>query len=310
MTIIPQKYGPGLQYVPSNAPIEDILFLMKRDGGIVVKGLVSTEDIDKAHADVREALDGDAEWNGDFFPKETKRASSLLAKSSTYAKTQVMNPVFQAVCAHFLTTRSTFWWGDKQKESVSKPYIQSTTAIEIGPGGKAQPLHRDSYINHNILTEVSEWDDVRDRTRECSLGMMAAGCKVTKQNGGTQFIPGSHLWSTERGPSPNAKDCVTPEMDKGDAFIMLSSVYHGGGENTTTDQYRLAFATFAIRGYLRQEENQYLAIPREVVKEHDRETQQFMGYYMSEPACGYVEQLDPIYVLYPELLKDAKLEDF
>jgi hypothetical protein len=68
MTIIPQKYGPGLQYVPSNAPIEDILFLMKRDGGIVVKGLVSTEDIDKAHADVREALDGDAEWNGDFFP--------------------------------------------------------------------------------------------------------------------------------------------------------------------------------------------------------------------------------------------------
>lgn len=63
-----QEYGPGLQHVPNNAPIEDILFLIKRDGGVVVKGLVSAEAVDRAHADVRETLDGDAEWNGEFFP--------------------------------------------------------------------------------------------------------------------------------------------------------------------------------------------------------------------------------------------------
>lgn len=126
--------------------------------------------------------------------EETRRAPSLIARSPTFTKTQLMNPLFQKICAHLLTTRTWFWWGDKQKESISKPYVHSCTAIEIGPGGKAQPLHRDSYINHTILTEISEWDDERDKNRESAIGMMVAGCKVTKENGGTQFIPGSHLW--------------------------------------------------------------------------------------------------------------------
>jgi ectoine hydroxylase-related dioxygenase (phytanoyl-CoA dioxygenase family) len=106
----------------------------------------------------------------------------------------MMNPLFQAVCEHFLTTRSWFWWGDKRKESVSSPYVTSGTAMSIGPGGKAQPLHRDDYINHNYHTEISEWDDERDTRRETAIGLLVAGCKVTKQNGGTQLIPRSHLW--------------------------------------------------------------------------------------------------------------------
>lgn len=105
-------------------------------------------------------------------------------------------------------------------------------------------------------------------------------------------------------------DCVFAEMEKGDALIMLSSLYHGGGNNTTTDEYRLMFATFAVRGYLRQEENQYLAIPKEVARQYDRATQRFIGYYISEPACGYVEEVDPIYTLYPEELKNVKPTDF
>jgi ectoine hydroxylase-related dioxygenase (phytanoyl-CoA dioxygenase family) len=105
-----------------------------------------------------------------------------------------MNPIFQAICTHFLTTRNTFWWGDKQKESISLPYAHACVAIEIGPGGKAQPLHRDSCIGHNVLDEIDEWDDDRDRTRESAFGMSVAGTKLTSENGGTQLIPGSHLW--------------------------------------------------------------------------------------------------------------------
>jgi ectoine hydroxylase-related dioxygenase (phytanoyl-CoA dioxygenase family) len=126
--------------------------------------------------------------------EETQRAPSLVAISKTYTETQMMNPVFQAVCRHFLTTRSWFWWGEDLKESISVPTVTSATAMRIGPGGKAQPLHRDDYINHNHHIEVSEWDDERDMGRESSLGLLVAGSKVTKQNGGTQFIQGSHLW--------------------------------------------------------------------------------------------------------------------
>ncbi|PYH42260.1 phytanoyl-CoA dioxygenase family protein [Aspergillus saccharolyticus JOP 1030-1] len=301
---------PGVQSVSKDHPLEDIFRIIKRDGCVVVRELISAADVDQVNQDVQERLHRDVEWNGSFFPKETRRAPSMIALSPTYTRTQVMNPLFQAICAHFLTTRSVFWWGDQQKESVSKPYVTSCTAIEVGPGATAQPLHRDSYINHRILSEISEWDDERDQTRETALGMMVAGCKVTRENGGTQCILGSHLWGTHRTTPPDVGECVVAELEKGDALIMLSSIYHGGGNNTTQDERRIAYATFAVRGYLRQEENQYLAVPQAVVKTYDHATQQFIGYSMSDPACGYVEELSPFYLLHPELLQDARPQDF
>lgn len=129
--------------------------------------------------------------------EETQRAPSMVARSPTYTKTQMMNPLFQAICEYFLTTRTWFWWGETRKESVSKPYVSSTLGIRIGPGGKAQPLHRDDFINHTYHEEISEWDDKRDKKRETAIGLMVAGSKITKENGGTQFIPGSHLWLAE-----------------------------------------------------------------------------------------------------------------
>uniref|UniRef100_A0A0D2XJC2 Phytanoyl-CoA dioxygenase n=1 Tax=Fusarium oxysporum (strain Fo5176) TaxID=660025 RepID=A0A0D2XJC2_FUSOF len=140
------RYGPEVQRVPADAPIEDIIALLKRDGGVFVKGLVSEADVDKAY-------------------EETQRAPSLLALSPIYARSQVMNPVYQQVVDHFLTTRSWFWWGTERKESVSKPYLHSCTAMRIGPGGKAQPLHRDDYISHNIHDNIEKWDDERDVNR-------------------------------------------------------------------------------------------------------------------------------------------------
>ncbi|ENH66984.1 hypothetical protein FOC1_g10004615 [Fusarium oxysporum f. sp. cubense race 1] len=231
------RYGPEVQRVPADAPIEDIIALLKRDGGVFVKGLVSEADVDKA---------------GQLLP--------------------------QQVLFNILTT------------------------MRIGPGGKAQPLHRDDYISHNIHNNIEKWDDERDVNRESAVGLFVAGSKVTKENGGTQFIQGSHLWGSERGP-PRVEDCIYAEMDKGDAFIMLASAYHGGGTNSTKDQHRLVFATFAVRGFLRQEENQFLAVPRETAMKLDQDIQAFMGYSMSDPACGYVEQVDPIYLLRPELEK-------
>lgn len=59
---------------------------------------------------------------------------------------------------------------------------------------------------------------------------------------------------------------------------MFASLFHGGCSNTTPDQHRLVYSTFAVRGYLRQEENQYLAVPSDTVKQYDRSAQEFIGY--------------------------------
>lgn len=115
---------------------------------------------------------------------------------------------------------------------------------------------------------------------------------------------------SDRTMPPRVEECIFAEMEKGDGFIMLASAFHGGGSNITEDERRLVFATFVVRGYLRQEENQFLAVPRDVARSYDREVQEYMGYRMSQPACGYVEQLEPIYHLCPDLLKDARPEDF
>lgn len=68
MIDISEKYGSGVQYVASDTPLEDILALIKRDGGVVVKGLIPPEMVDKAHEEVRGRLDEDKSWEGEFFP--------------------------------------------------------------------------------------------------------------------------------------------------------------------------------------------------------------------------------------------------
>jgi hypothetical protein len=54
----------------------------------------------------------------------------------------------------------------------------------------------------------------------------------------------------------------------------------------------------------------YLAIPHEILMKYSRRIQRFIGYSTSDPGCGLVNDLDPIYALYPEELKTAVPEDY
>ncbi|KAL4813822.1 hypothetical protein BDW67DRAFT_177639 [Aspergillus spinulosporus] len=294
--------GSKVQYVTKDTLLEDIIAFMKRDGAVIVRELVSPADVDQAYEEVRPCLEQRPRWDGSFFPKETQRTPNLIAISPTYTRTQMMNPLFHQLCDHFLTTRSWNWWGDEWSQSVSRPYVSATSALRVGPGAKAQPLHRDDFVSHNYIVESSTFN----YRQQVSITMIVAGCKVTKENGGTQFIPGSHLWGSNRPNPPKVSDCTYASMEKGDALVLFSSLYHGGGHNTTPDEHRLVFTTCAIRGYFRQEENQYLAVPMQRVREYDRKTQKFIGYSISEPACGHADEMDPIYLVHPEELETAK----
>ena len=53
-------------------------------------------------------------------------------------------------------------------------------------------------------------------------------------------------------------------------------------------------AAVATPGYRRQEENQYLAIPWEVVEKYPTAVQRFLGYYVSRPYGGAVEHMEPL----------------
>ena len=78
---------------------------------------------------------------------------------------------------------------------------------------------------------------------------------------------------------------------------MLSSCYHGGSANTTQDEERLIFSCFMTRGWLRQEENQYLAVPLEVAKTLARVVSDSMLTYPLQPMLGWVDFKDPLVVI-------------
>jgi hypothetical protein len=65
-----KEYGPEVQYVTKDTPLNDILYLIKRDGAVFVRNLVDEKDVDRAYDDVRERLETDPEWNGSFYPGE------------------------------------------------------------------------------------------------------------------------------------------------------------------------------------------------------------------------------------------------
>ena len=152
MPSVTMKYPNGPQRVDVDTPLEDICYLLKRDGGVIISKYVNTEVIDQAYKEILPRLERDKPWTGVFFPGETRRAPGLNALSPTYTSKMLMHPLYQAVCTHFLSTKNSFWWGEDRREHVSLPQVSACTAFQVGPGAKDQQIHRVSrQITPKIL---------------------------------------------------------------------------------------------------------------------------------------------------------------
>ncbi|KAJ5175039.1 uncharacterized protein N7482_000916 [Penicillium canariense] len=300
----------------STATVNDIVNALKITGGVIVRNFLGREEIDRIMEDVNPYLDADKPWadgkatqrlarficvfdalfSGDFFPQETRRAYGMMGKSPTFATSIVGNPLWLSVSDALLTSHIKYnWVGDKVEESTSLPQLHNTIVFRIGPGARAQPLHRDDAPHHPDHRAVAE----HTLGRDCGIGLFVAGTRTTKANGATRFIPGSHLWDYREGP-PNEAQTVQAELNTGDAFMMLSGCFHGGSANTTEDEYRVLLSTFNCRGWLRQEENQYLANSIDSVRGLPPALQERMGYGLSKPFMGWVDLKSPMLMLHPD----------
>jgi ectoine hydroxylase-related dioxygenase (phytanoyl-CoA dioxygenase family) len=75
----------------------------------------------------------------------------------------------------------------------------------------------------------------------------------------------------------------------------LGSTYYGRAANSTSNETSILLSAIATPGYLRQEENQYLAVPWEgVADKYPTAVQRFLGYYVSRPYGGAVEHMEPL----------------
>ncbi|MFP6808140.1 MAG: phytanoyl-CoA dioxygenase family protein [Pseudomonadales bacterium] len=256
-----------LEYFKSDADSDDVVAALKRDGAAVVTNQVSDEIADAIRAELRDPFDTQGRSDeSDFNGYKTLRASGILGWSPTSPEV-VAHPRVMDVCDAVLL------------EHCLNYRIGSLTAIEIYPGETDQYLHTDDGIY-----------PVRMPGMQLQVSSMWALDDFTEENGATRVALGSHRENNmDRFSAEKMKkesNIVQAEMPKGSVLFYLGTTLHGGGANRSSAPRTGLINTYAL-GWLRQEENQYLNVPREIADRHSKKIRDLMGYNMHRTLGSY-----------------------
>ncbi len=162
--------------------------------------------------------------------------------------------------------------------------VSSLSSVSICPGEKAQPIHADDQLiplpkPHPAVVCNTMW----------------AITDFTEENGATRVIPGSHR--ADHSPTfMQHYDSVPAEMTKGSVLVYHGSLWHGGGANRSAQQ-RVGIAMNYCAGYIRQQENQQLGIPREIAAHFSARLQALVGYGLYNGLIGHINKTSPIELL-------------
>jgi ectoine hydroxylase-related dioxygenase (phytanoyl-CoA dioxygenase family) len=162
--------------------------------------------------------------------------------------------------------------------------ISSLSSITILPDEVAQPIHADDQLlpipKPHIPTVCNS---------------MWALTDFTEANGATRLVPGSHR--SDHSPEYGAPyDSIAAEMSRGSVLIWHGSLWHGGGANRT-DTPRVGIAMNYCAGFIRQQENQQLGIPREVAARFEPRLRELVGYGVYNALVGHINKHSPVEML-------------
>jgi len=107
----------------------------------------------------------------------------------------------------------------------------------------------------------------------------------TEANGATVVAPGSNLWPGALPPVPDDATCQAT-MPAGSALLYNGKVIHGGGANTTDDQWRVGLHAGFCCGWLRPEENHQLTTDLDAARKKPERVQHLLGYRSYSPDFG------------------------
>ncbi len=241
-----------VQTLDGESDSNDVVAALMQDGGVIVADQVSDDVIDRILENLRGPFDEQGhKFQNDFNGYTTLRLGGILGLSRASADL-IAHPRVMEVADAVL------------KRHCSSYRIGSTTAIEIHPGEKAQVLHRDDGFYPLRLPDV-----------EFQISAMWALHDFTVENGATRIVPGSH--HDRDIDSAEEKDVEQAVMSRGSVLFYLGSTLHGGGANTTNAARTGLINTYSL-GWLRQEENQYLTVPREIADSYPDHVRRLMGY--------------------------------
>jgi ectoine hydroxylase-related dioxygenase (phytanoyl-CoA dioxygenase family) len=204
----------------------------------------------------------------DFEGHHTVRIYNLLAHGAPFDQVPVHEEVLSLV------------------EQVLDPgcLVSTLSSICIAEGETPQPLHADDQVialprPHPALVCNTMW----------------ALSDFSEANGATRLVPGSHKF--DKWPEWGGDyETHAAEMSRGSVLVWNGSLWHGGGANRTQER-RLGLAMNYCAGFLRQQENQQLGVPREVAKQFSPRLQRLLGYGVYRRLIGHIDKQDPIGLL-------------
>lgn len=248
------------------------------NGAVIIEDFLSAEVLDRFNGEITPLLEAQsperAFVNGavaGFFGNRTRHLTALAAKSDSFVRDILCHPLYGGV-------------GD----AILGPHCAAMLLnlghiIDRGPGGHAQPLHRDEDI----------WPVTGPAAPHRMFASILALGEFSADMGATLVVPGSHTWDRARQAEPD--EVIAAEMQPGSALIYLGSTLHAGGENRTADRWRRAMHISYCLGWLRTEENHYLSIPLERVRALPRQAQELLGYAAHDAIAqggGYLGTVD------------------
>jgi ectoine hydroxylase-related dioxygenase (phytanoyl-CoA dioxygenase family) len=218
--------------------------------------------------------------------RATKRMYNLLAKDPIFQELPVHGQVLPIV--ERLLDRGCL--------------LSGMTAMDIGPGEHAQPMHGDDVVMARHLSRPHP---------PMFVTSIWAFTDFTADNGGTWYVPGSHRFSNTPD-EPGALDGVTVErlsMPAGSVMIFHGSLWHGGGANTTEDEWRCGVNVQYCPGFVRQQQNPYLGIPAEVAATFPDRLLELLGYRLYKGIMGHVDGKSPGEVVFGPRMAETAYKD-
>ena len=244
------------------------------DGYSILENAIEPELVDALNEDLlrieRERAIRPA--NNDFEGSKTWRIYNLLVHGKLYERIPVHENVLPVV----------------EKVLDEGCLVSSLSSIAIGPEETPQPIHADDQLIPLAKPHVPT---------VCNT--MWALTDFTEENGATRIIPGSHL----RDHSPEygqPYDSIPAEMKKGSVLIWHGSLWHGGGANRTGAR-RVGIAMNYCAGFIRQQENQQIGIPREIARGFSPRLRELVGYSVYRMLIGHIDKHSPVELLGDEV---------
>jgi Phytanoyl-CoA dioxygenase (PhyH) len=268
------RYSPimELAHVDASSAPQALDEILRRDGAVIVDGLAEVATIDAIVAEMAPHIELTPGGADDFSGHNTRRSGALIARSPS-SHALVQHPLIIGTVAALLDRAKSF-------------QLHLTQTIAIGPDSPAQALHRDEWA-------FDFFEFPSDYHVQCNT--IWAMTDFTEENGATRVMLGSQ--DLPKRFDHSIEDTVPALMTKGSCLLYTGKVYHGGGANRSAVTRTGLNVTYNV-GWLRQEENQYLSVPREVAATLPESLQRLMGYRVGAYALGYIDDVrDPIEVL-------------